>query len=302
MLSRIDILKELGKGINIFPLNMDNIKENSVNLCTSKFAWATDSCDIYINENEQEKEERFSLTETVNSKKYRIEKGKSAVVKNGDKEYIILLPLSTTLIETKEVLSIGENIGGTYHSKVGMVSKGLGHVGTMLGPNFSGDSLIAIHNVSGKLLVLEVGESFISVVFHYLDTPYTQVNPTQSGHIEKFSQFGIRISDGENAELNADWKKKRFEVRTRMMDSEQYERVQKELRNLRKANIKGYLNWTNAIILVTLVVTLAVLFLWAKSMDQKTGGTVWVDRFFNVGCSGTLVAFVTLMFSHIKKR
>lgn len=302
MLSRTDILKELGKGINIFPLNVDNIKENSVNLCTSKFAWATDSRDIYINEEEHTKDKRFSLTEKPNCRKYHFERGKTAVVTDGDKRYIILLPLSTTLIETKEVLSIGENIGGTYHSKVGIVSKGLGHVGTMLGPNFSGDSLIAIHNVSTRLLVLEVGESFISVVFHYLNTPYTQINPTQSGHIEKFSQFGIRISDEENEELNADWKKKRLEVRSRMTESEQYRRAKKELTDLRFANIKGYFNWTNAVILVALLVVVAGLFWGARYIDQKTGGTVWVDRFFNVGCSGILVAFVTVMISNIKKR
>ena len=69
-------------------------------------------------------------------------------------------------METKEVLSLNNYIGGTYHAKVGIVSKGMGHIGTMIGPNFSGDSLIAFHNVSDDLIVLKVGESFVSVVFH----------------------------------------------------------------------------------------------------------------------------------------
>lgn len=33
MLSRIDIQNELGKGIKIFPINLKNFKDNSLNLC-----------------------------------------------------------------------------------------------------------------------------------------------------------------------------------------------------------------------------------------------------------------------------
>ena len=40
MLSNIDIENELGRGINIFPLKKENIKENSINLTISKYAWS----------------------------------------------------------------------------------------------------------------------------------------------------------------------------------------------------------------------------------------------------------------------
>ena len=39
MLSRRDIEKELGKGINIVPVIRENFKENSINLTASKNAW-----------------------------------------------------------------------------------------------------------------------------------------------------------------------------------------------------------------------------------------------------------------------
>ena len=61
MLSKNDILKELGKGICVYPLNLDNIKENSLNLCVGRFAWATISKGIYCCEQEYGKNERFSL-------------------------------------------------------------------------------------------------------------------------------------------------------------------------------------------------------------------------------------------------
>ena len=40
MLSRNDIENEIGKSINIFPLNTRNIKENSVNLTIGQNGWS----------------------------------------------------------------------------------------------------------------------------------------------------------------------------------------------------------------------------------------------------------------------
>ena len=39
MFSKIDIQKSLGKDIIFFPFKEDNIKENSLNLTVSKWAW-----------------------------------------------------------------------------------------------------------------------------------------------------------------------------------------------------------------------------------------------------------------------
>ena len=49
MLSRIDIENELGKGINIVPFNRENIKENSINLSASEYAWSLNGGSYYIN-------------------------------------------------------------------------------------------------------------------------------------------------------------------------------------------------------------------------------------------------------------
>ena len=152
----------------------------------------------------------------------------------------MILPLSTTLIETKEVLAVSSKIGGTYHSKVGLVSKGLGHIGTMVGPNYSGDSLIALHNISNELLVLSVGESFVSVVFHYLNTPFTYSNPTTSGHTDKFSSLGLEVSETQLAELNQDWKKKFEEVQKKMCETESFQALQGDLKEQKRKRLKHF--------------------------------------------------------------
>lgn len=152
MLSRNNIYKELGKNINIYPFISENIKENSVNLTIGGNSWTKGSGTVYwfggdvfslIKGNTKPKDTQHfksgqnCVFETYCNSKSRRRKEK----------YIILLPHSTTIIETNEVIGIGDKIGGTFHSKVGVVAKGVGHIGTMLGPGFCGHLMISVHNI-----------------------------------------------------------------------------------------------------------------------------------------------------------
>lgn len=299
MLSKTDILREIGDGISIYPLILDNIKENSINLSASRFAWASKSQKIYYKDSEYDKNKRFSLCNETgeHEKSIDITMGHTAVVSD-DKgnQYIILLPMSTTLIETEEVLALNNNIGGTYHSKVGLVSKGIGHIGTMVGPNFSGDSLVALHNVSNNLIVIKVGDTFVSVVFHYLDTPYKHINPTISGHTEKFLELGIHLSEEDLEELNEDWKKKINEVQNKLKETPQYKELKEQLKKEKIKTIRNYFNIKNTIKIIVVVAILVVVYFIAYSIDKNASNTIWQDRFFNVGCSGILVAFISFIF------
>ena len=112
MLSDVDIVRELGKNIVIFPFNENNLKGASYNLTASKYAW------------------------NVSTKQ-------TAFDPNSDK--IILQPESTTVIETNEIIWVSKKIAGSYHSKVILVSKGTGHIGTTLDPEYIGCSLISAY-------------------------------------------------------------------------------------------------------------------------------------------------------------
>ncbi|MFB0515598.1 MAG: deoxycytidine triphosphate deaminase, partial [Candidatus Neomarinimicrobiota bacterium] len=57
-----------------------------------------------------------------------------------------LPPKSTVQILTKESLWVSGRIGGTFHSKVSLVSKGLSHISTTLDPGWYGPLLITIRN------------------------------------------------------------------------------------------------------------------------------------------------------------
>lgn len=301
MLSKIDIQKEIGKSICIYPLSLSNIKENSINLSASSYAWSLKGGTIYISNSSGNGKPIFSLKpdgSSANSK--TIDPKTSAVVETDkDEKYIILFPHSTTLIETVEVLSVGNNIGGTYHSKVGLVSQGIGHIGTMVGPNFSGESLIAIHNISDELVSIKCGESFVSVVFHYLDTSYKKINPTVSGHTDKFSELGIILSPEESAELNADWKKQQSEVKHKLVESDTYSELQKIITEQKWESVKKLFNKKNVFLVIFMLVLIGGLGYLSYLIDSKNGNTIWGDRYWNVCLSGALVAVISAVLKHI---
>lgn len=296
MLSKIDIDKELGKGINIYPFNEENIKENSINLSASKYAWSMKKGKCYVDD----KGNIHKYNKNNSSKEIEILKGRSSVKEINGEKYIILLPMSTTLVETQEVIAIDNYIGGTYHSRVGIVSLGIGHNGTMFGPNFSGHSLIAIHNVSEYPLKVKVGDNIVSVVFHYLNTPINFPNATNNGHLDKMARLGIKLNSTEEQFLGSDWKKKINEVREKMNSSEEFKRYKSKLLKRRIEYLLSYFNIKNIIKTILTFSVFGILLLVCIRMDKVNGNTVWVDRYWDIGFSGGLVVILQVIISSFK--
>jgi len=208
MLSREDISHEIERGqIAISPFIKRNLKENSLNLSSSSFAWATASGDLYYKPGFQRP--RLSTKPEKGFKTVkRIESGQNCIRDIDGQRFIILMPQSTTLVITNEVLAVGPRLGGSYHSKVGIAAIGIGHIGTMLGPNFAGHSLIPLHNITTNPIALFEAESCVSVVFHELKTSLeSSYNATTNGHLEKFAEWGINITTADREYLDQDWKK-----------------------------------------------------------------------------------------------
>lgn len=136
MLSIVDIKKELGNNIYIYPVHIESIKANSIDLHVSKFAWSLNT--------------------------------KDRIDEDG---YVVIPPKDTGLIYTEESIYVSDKIGGSYHSKVTIVSKGAGHIGTTLDAQYIGCSLIAIHNHTTSDLKLKIGSEFITLHLWYLNSP-----------------------------------------------------------------------------------------------------------------------------------
>lgn len=298
MLSRNDIEQELGKEISIYPLDFKNFKENSINLCASHHAWALQDHTVFYDPHT----DCFSVSKAGQRfLSIPLSKGNSAVyTTRTGKQYILLLPNATTLIETEEVLSVGSGIGGTYHSKVGLVSQGIGHIGTMLGPNFSGNSLVALHNHSADVIALPVGKSFVSVVFHYLDTPMTEKNPTVSGHLDKMAELGINLTEEDREELGADWRTKFESVRDKMMGTREYRLFIEKKKREKTQSIKKYLNKRNLLIALALIILNGFLIAAAFLLNSLFSTDFWTTICWNIIGAGVFATIISRMINMFK--
>ncbi|MCZ2260607.1 dCTP deaminase domain-containing protein [Sporosarcina sp. G11-34] len=68
-------------------------------------------------------------------------------------------PNDTVLIITKEAVRVSETIAGTFLSRVSVVSRGFGHVSTILYPSWQGPLLISLNNPTNRKIKLTLGNS-----------------------------------------------------------------------------------------------------------------------------------------------
>ena len=298
MLSKQDIFKELGKEINIYPLHINNIKENSINLTISKNAWSLGSASII-----EKTPRKFCLAPSgIQKRKYTIFKGGSAIVKAGGKNYLILLPHVTTIVETSEVIGVGNRIGGTLHSKVGVVAQGIGDIGTMLGPNFCGHLMISLHNITDEIISIEVGETFVSLVFYYLNSASKEnKNSNISGHVDKLSELGIKIDARTREYLTEDWKCKIDGIRDKLCASDEYKAFRTQLSKNRRSDLLKYFNVRNTALSLVFIIIVVGAGIGANYIDAKAETSVWSDRYWTVISSGIFVPALLAFRKFLKK-
>ena len=159
-LSDKDIKKLLGKQIYIYPFKDENLKGGSYNLTASSFAIVK-------------------------------EDGIDQLIVDGDK--IIIPARKTGIIETNESIYVSRWITGTYHSRVKMVNKGLGHIGTTLDPDFFGISAIALHNTTDKDITIKVGDSIVTIMFSCLKSLSSGNHDNMSGHFNEIHLDAIEF-------------------------------------------------------------------------------------------------------------
>lgn len=205
---------------------------------------------------------------------------------------MLLFPHSVTYIETLEVLSTGPNIGGTCHSKVGVASLGVGHIGTIMGPNYSGNCFVPLHNPTDHVIVLSVGDTFMSVVFNYLDTPMQEMNATIGGHTDKFSTLGIHATQEETSKLNEDWKRSHQEICKKMKNDAKYIEFRHQMR---KQWFFSLFSKRRLLVGVIIAVVCVGLALMAGYVDKIHGNTIWSDRYWTVMAAGVVMYILQLI-------
>jgi len=80
------------------------------------------------------------------------------IYNNEEEKYCFIEPNDTVLILTREAITVSKRISGTFHSKVGVVSKGFGHIATTLDPLWQGPLLISLNNPTNKKIKLTIAK------------------------------------------------------------------------------------------------------------------------------------------------
>ena len=298
MLGKADIIKELGREISIYPFNKDNIKGNAINLTASELSWALKSQSFWITTSNNI---ATSTKPNEPCTEYTINKYQESTITYNNQKYIVLLPLSTTLIETNEVIAVGNRIGGTYHSKVAVVSKGVCHIGTYLEPNYCGHSLLALNSMCDDPILLPVNSVITSITFFYLhhSVDYS-LRGAFGGRLEVLTSVGIFPSQETSLFLFAQWKNDYKQIRERMINDEAFKSFIESEKRITKEDVRRYINLRNIIVALAGIVFCILTYAGAKYLDYLSGNSTWVDRFWNVGCSGLIIGVLSYIFKHFK--
>lgn len=267
VLSNVDLEKELikGKNIRIYPLKIDNIKGSTYNLTASEFAWS------------------ITTKKPLN------------IVKNK----IVIPANESALIATKEVIWTSAKIAGSYHSKVSIVSKGGGHIGTTLDPNWIGHSLITVHNHHTQELEIGVNDTFVSIMFHYLNrkTTFEQDNkPSQLDNLYKVIPQ-TEISPTAHDYFDIPWKSQPINLLEKMKSGLGSEYIELEKRNKSKfAEFKRY-----TFIVLTIISISFLLWLRYYFSTDKTNFIEFIVKFItDIGLSGIIITALILAYNKLK--
>lgn len=161
MLSDVDITKLLNKEIVVHPYNEENLTPLGYNLTPSDFVFSVSTKELI----------------------------------NDEDGYYSIKPNDTVLVLTEESVWVSKRIAGTFHSKVGVVSSGFGHISTTLDPNWSGPLLISLNNPTNMTLKLPKNKTFITLIFYTLNTISKKDhdnNPSRTDILLKISDDMLR--------------------------------------------------------------------------------------------------------------
>ena len=168
MYSDSDIRKALDKEIVIYPFDEKDLTPVGYNLNPSDFVFS------------------------INSKKI-------IAANNG---YYDIAAHDTVLILTKEAIWVSKKIAGTFHSKVGVVSQGFGHISTTLDPNWHGPLLISLNNPTDNMLKLPVNKSFVTLVLYRVTTPAEKQHDNRASRVDILGKISEDMLEQDLNESN----------------------------------------------------------------------------------------------------
>lgn len=250
VLSEWDIIKELGKDILIYPFKGKDTSFRGCYLCltASEYVYSLKKGDLLLDP------EDTSIPR--NKKCFEISQG------------------DTVIVWTNESVSITNSFCGSIYSRVSLVSKGVGHIGTRLNPNWGGVLAIALHNVSNQSIQIKLDEVIAYLAFHRLTSESStsrtlddpgRVDVIPAGSAQKKVQEWIK-------DQNNKWRRGDEEVLRKLLDkSEDYKEAKKKLkeRSTLYRNTLGHLStWNRSDLLSAIAIVVSILSLFVGNIEK----------------------------------
>jgi deoxycytidine triphosphate deaminase len=246
MLSGNCIKTLLGKEIIIYPYDEKKLKGVGYNLSVGPYIW--------------------SVTR------------KCQLIPSGEYEFEIE-PGELVLVLTEEIVWVSERIGGTFHSKVDQVSRGISPISTTLDPGWIGVLLVAVRNTINVPLKLTRGRTFVTLIFHSIEGKYDyakgqvkNVNPP--GRLDRVIQQGIVVSPESDKWVNEDFRRDVTCLKEKVVSEETYRAYKKN-------------SFPDRI--VPLILPLTVLILIGFTIDAALRGGQQMGSYF-AAIAATVVA------------
>lgn len=213
VLSEKEIIRELGKKILFYPLKPDSLRGCRFCLTASEYAYSIKYKKLLKVKDELEQSKKPEL----------------------EKKYFDLPARDTVLVWTHESIFLQDCFCGSIHSRVELVSKGLGHIGTTVTPNWSGILCVALHNLMDDPVRIYVGdarEPMAYLMIHRLSSPsFTSEHIDRSARLDILKNLPgtdpIRmwIDDKDNGWM----REKKEELRSLLKKSPEYEKFKRKL-------------------------------------------------------------------------
>lgn len=189
VLSEFDIYRELGREILIYPFSIDKMKGGCLRLTASEHIYKP-----YSAEKVNIKEE---FLKDANGEEIKDEKGNSK-----KKRYFVIEQNDTVAVWTNESIFLGGGFCASIHSRVRLVSQGLGHIGTKVDPSWCGILAIALHNTSGRDIKVEAGDTIAYLRFHQFQSSSLYSLPRHENTGKLYDIFGNLENSSNLADLS----------------------------------------------------------------------------------------------------
>jgi len=294
MLSDVEMWREFGKGIIIYPFKPNNEAEEKIG---GVFSSNIDSASIYVTASE---------VGWYYSKNGKENAGKRIpLVNESGKKQLIIPPNEWVILCSEEVIYLNHKFSGTCYAKVYVALKGLGHTAGPIKPNSGSRLLLMFYNHTTQNFAINVGSQIAVVTFHRLE-----INPSLKDESNKnkgalMKNLGYDFSDLDNKVVNENsylCPLPREKAAEKMKeDIKDYKKNIKANKNKYQYTYTGkHIQINVPVLSLVLIAVASVVMLVLSFQPLLSNNADWMKYIGSVLLGGVIMGIISVIFNGIK--